>query len=51
MGNRRYDEGFLEARNKVAPENPIEDLKGAVNAIGSLVRVNALRRETDKLSV
>ncbi|CDP12299.1 unnamed protein product [Coffea canephora] len=36
---------------KVAPGNPIEDLKLAVNTIGSLVRANALRREMDKLSV
>lgn len=36
---------------KVAPGNPLEDLKLAVNTIGSLVRANALRREMDKLSV
>ncbi|OIT05004.1 PREDICTED: geranylgeranyl diphosphate reductase, chloroplastic [Nicotiana attenuata] len=36
---------------KVAPGNPIEDLKLAVNTVGSLVRANALRREMDKLSV
>ncbi|KAJ8536263.1 hypothetical protein K7X08_034664 [Anisodus acutangulus] len=36
---------------KVAPGNPIEDLKLAVNTIGSLMRANALRREMDKLSV
>ncbi|XP_009778642.1 geranylgeranyl diphosphate reductase, chloroplastic-like [Nicotiana tabacum] len=36
---------------KVAPGNPIEDLKLAVNTIGSLVRANALRREMDKLRV
>lgn len=36
---------------RVAPGNPIEDLKLAVNTIGSLVRANALRREMDKLSV
>ncbi|CAI9112129.1 OLC1v1012514C1 [Oldenlandia corymbosa var. corymbosa] len=36
---------------KVAPGNPIEDLKLAVNTIGSLVRANALRREMDKLTV
>ncbi|XP_019199926.1 PREDICTED: geranylgeranyl diphosphate reductase, chloroplastic [Ipomoea nil] len=36
---------------KVAPGNPIEDLKLAVNTIGSLVRANALRKEMDKLSV
>ncbi|CAH9092626.1 unnamed protein product [Cuscuta europaea] len=36
---------------KVAPGNPIEDLKLAVNTIGSLVRANALRREMKKLSV
>nr|GMC75752.1 geranylgeranyl diphosphate reductase, chloroplastic [Ipomoea batatas] len=36
---------------KVAPGNPIEDLKLAVNTIGSLVRANALRKEMNKLSV
>ncbi|CAN8239811.1 unnamed protein product [Cochlearia groenlandica] len=36
---------------KVAPGNPLEDLKLAVNTIGSLVRANALRREIEKLSV
>ncbi|KAK2987839.1 hypothetical protein RJ640_010621 [Escallonia rubra] len=36
---------------KVAPGNPLEDLKLAVNTIGSLVRANALRREMDKSSV
>lgn len=36
---------------KVAPGNPLEDLKLAVNTIGSLVRANALRREMDKISV
>lgn len=35
----------------VAPGNPLQDLKLAVNTIGSLVRANALRREMDKLSV
>ncbi|XP_062169340.1 geranylgeranyl diphosphate reductase, chloroplastic [Alnus glutinosa] len=35
----------------VVPGNPWEDLKLAVNTIGSLVRANALRREMDKLSV
>ncbi|KAG6745912.1 hypothetical protein POTOM_050422 [Populus tomentosa] len=36
---------------RVAPRNPLEDLKLAVNTIGSLVRANALRREMEKLSV
>lgn len=36
---------------KVAPGNPLEDLKLAVNTIGSLVRANALRREMEKISV
>ncbi|GAA0176314.1 oxidoreductase [Lithospermum erythrorhizon] len=36
---------------KVAPGNPIEDLKLAVNTIGSVFRANALRREMDKLNV
>ena len=36
---------------KVAPGNPLEDIKLAVNTIGSLVRANALRREMDKISV
>ncbi|GMP33448.1 hypothetical protein CsSME_00006762 [Camellia sinensis var. sinensis] len=36
---------------KVAPGNPLEDLKLAVNTIGSLVRANALRREMEKMSV
>ncbi|XP_052179638.1 geranylgeranyl diphosphate reductase, chloroplastic [Diospyros lotus] len=35
---------------RVAPGNPLEDLKLAVNTIGSLVRANALRREMEKLS-
>jgi geranylgeranyl reductase len=36
---------------RVAPGNPLEDLKLAVNTIGSLVRANALSREMEKLSV
>ncbi|RVW90504.1 Geranylgeranyl diphosphate reductase, chloroplastic [Vitis vinifera] len=36
---------------KVVPGNPLEDLKLAVNTIGSLVRANALRREMDKMSL
>ncbi|KAJ6375683.1 hypothetical protein OIU77_000621 [Salix suchowensis] len=36
---------------RVMPGNPLEDLKLAVNTIGSLVRANALTREMDKLSV
>uniref|UniRef100_A0A6N2N4W4 Geranylgeranyl diphosphate reductase, chloroplastic n=1 Tax=Salix viminalis TaxID=40686 RepID=A0A6N2N4W4_SALVM len=36
---------------RVMPGNPLEDLKLAVNTIGSLVRANALRREMDKLTV
>ncbi|KAK1307896.1 hypothetical protein QJS10_CPA09g01520 [Acorus calamus] len=35
---------------RVVPGNPLEDLKLAVNTIGSLVRANALRREMAKLS-
>ncbi|KAJ8772950.1 hypothetical protein K2173_028127 [Erythroxylum novogranatense] len=35
----------------VVPGNPLDDLKLAVNTIGSLVRANALRKEMDKLSV
>ncbi|KAL0416642.1 UNVERIFIED_CONTAM: Geranylgeranyl diphosphate reductase, chloroplastic [Sesamum latifolium] len=31
--------------------NPLDDLKLAVNTIGSLVRANALRKEMEKLSV
>ncbi|CAL9240653.1 unnamed protein product [Arabidopsis halleri] len=36
---------------RVAPGSPLEDIKLAVNTIGSLVRANALRREIEKLSV
>nr|AAP55675.1 geranylgeranyl reductase [Prunus persica] len=36
---------------RVVPGNPWEDLKLAVNTIGSLVRANALRREMEKLNV
>ncbi|KAJ4909324.1 hypothetical protein Rs2_03945 [Raphanus sativus] len=36
---------------KVAPGNPLEDLKLAVNTIGSVFRANALRREIEKLNV
>ncbi|KAL5722827.1 hypothetical protein ACHQM5_006298 [Ranunculus cassubicifolius] len=35
----------------VTPGNPLEDIKLAVNTIGSLVRANALRREMDKINV
>lgn len=35
---------------KVVPGNPLEDLKLAVNTIGSLVRANALRNEMSKLT-
>ncbi|GLU12381.1 hypothetical protein SLE2022_290660 [Rubroshorea leprosula] len=35
----------------VVPGNPLEDLKLAVNTIGSLVRANALRREMEKSNV
>ena len=35
----------------VVPGNPLDDLKLAVNTIGSLVRANALRREMEKLSL
>ncbi|KAG6538098.1 hypothetical protein ZIOFF_003201 [Zingiber officinale] len=36
---------------KVVPGNPLDDLKLAVNTIGSLVRANALRREMDKITL
>ncbi|KAG2313296.1 hypothetical protein Bca52824_024853 [Brassica carinata] len=36
---------------RVAPGNPLEDLKLAVNTIGSVFRANALRREIEKLNV
>ncbi|KDP31259.1 hypothetical protein JCGZ_11635 [Jatropha curcas] len=36
---------------RVVPGNPLDDIKLALNTIGSLVRANALRREMDKLSV
>ncbi|XP_057951890.1 geranylgeranyl diphosphate reductase, chloroplastic [Malania oleifera] len=35
---------------KVVPGNPLEDLKLAVNTIGSLVRANALRKEMDNVT-
>ncbi|KAF5740087.1 hypothetical protein HS088_TW11G00151 [Tripterygium wilfordii] len=35
----------------VVPGNPVDDLKLAINTIGSLVRANALRKEMEKLSV
>ncbi|KAJ6793317.1 geranylgeranyl diphosphate reductase, chloroplastic-like [Iris pallida] len=35
---------------KVVPGNPLDDLKLAVNTIGSLVRANALRNEMSKLT-
>ncbi|KAE9601948.1 putative geranylgeranyl diphosphate reductase [Lupinus albus] len=35
----------------VVPGNPLEDLKLAINTIGSLVRANALRNEMNKLNV
>ncbi|KAH1248655.1 Malate dehydrogenase, chloroplastic [Glycine max] len=34
----------------VVPGNPLEDLKLAINTIGSLVRANAIRREMNKLN-
>ncbi|KHN18555.1 Geranylgeranyl diphosphate reductase, chloroplastic [Glycine soja] len=34
----------------VVPGNPLEDLKLAINTIGSLVRANAIRREMKKLN-
>ncbi|XP_024971555.1 geranylgeranyl diphosphate reductase, chloroplastic-like [Cynara cardunculus var. scolymus] len=34
---------------KVATGNPLEDLKMAMNTIGSLLRANALRKEMDKI--
>ncbi|TQD79945.1 hypothetical protein C1H46_034498 [Malus baccata] len=36
---------------RVVPGNPWEDLKLAVNTIGSLVRASALRREMEKITV
>ena len=36
---------------RVVPGNPLEDLKLAVNTIGSLVRANALRREMNKITL
>ncbi|KAF8097602.1 hypothetical protein N665_0285s0033 [Sinapis alba] len=36
---------------RVAPGNPLADLKLAVNTIGSVFRANALRREIEKLNV
>ncbi|KAL3638025.1 hypothetical protein CASFOL_018473 [Castilleja foliolosa] len=36
---------------RVVPGNPLDDLKLAVNTIGSLVRANAMRKEIEKLSV
>ncbi|WOL17138.1 geranylgeranyl diphosphate reductase, chloroplastic [Canna indica] len=36
---------------RVVPGNPLDDLKLAVNTIGSLVRANALGREMDKLTL
>ncbi|XP_009415588.2 geranylgeranyl diphosphate reductase, chloroplastic [Musa acuminata AAA Group] len=36
---------------KVVPGNPLDDLKLAVNTIGSLVRATALRREMEKLTL
>ncbi|XP_058096445.1 geranylgeranyl diphosphate reductase, chloroplastic [Magnolia sinica] len=36
---------------RVVPGNPLDDLKLAVNTIGSLVRANALRREMDKINI
>ena len=35
----------------VVPGNPIDDLKLAVNTIGSLVRANALRKEMRRVSL
>ncbi|XP_042498439.1 geranylgeranyl diphosphate reductase, chloroplastic [Macadamia integrifolia] len=36
---------------RVVPGNPLDDIKLAINTIGSLVRANALRREMDKISL
>lgn len=36
---------------RVVPGNPLDDLKLAVNTIGSLVRANALRREMSKITL
>ncbi|KAH6797336.1 Pyridine nucleotide-disulfide oxidoreductase family protein [Perilla frutescens var. hirtella] len=41
----------LDILQKVVPGNPLDDLKLAVNTIGSLVRANALRKEMEKLNV
>ncbi|KAI4329624.1 hypothetical protein MLD38_027992 [Melastoma candidum] len=35
----------------VVPGNPLDDLKLAVNTIGSLVRANALRKEMEKITL
>lgn len=35
----------------VVPGNPLDDIKLAINTIGSLIRANALRKESEKISV
>jgi geranylgeranyl reductase len=35
----------------VVPGNPLDDIKLAINTIGSLVRANAMKKEMKKLSV
>ncbi|XP_024361266.1 geranylgeranyl diphosphate reductase, chloroplastic [Physcomitrium patens] len=35
----------------VVPGNPLDDIKLAVNTIGSLIRANALRKESEKMTV
>lgn len=36
---------------KVVPGNPLDDLKLALNTVGSLIRASALRREMDKITL
>ena len=35
----------------VVPGNPLDDIKLAINTIGSLVRANAMKKEMKKLSI
>ena len=35
----------------VVPGNPLDDIKLAFNTIGSLIRANALRKESEKMTV
>ncbi|KAK8938807.1 hypothetical protein KSP39_PZI011437 [Platanthera zijinensis] len=36
--------------NQVVPDNPLYDLKLAINTVGSLVKASALKREMAKLA-